>query len=268
MPIRRRSWPNEPAIWPEFEGRPGVLGVRKRLVDAEKDDFWKVRKAGFSLLMGMVGDAKPIAFVEDTAVDPTQLPGFLRPVPPDRRAARSRGGLLRSRRRRLPAHPPLDQCQDAGRRGNHAVDRREVSDLVVEFGGAMSGEHGDGLARSLWNRKLFGPEIYAAFQAIKYGSTPRTGSTPARSWVTPIPARSLRIGPDYHPHSLTHFPGLLRPGGVRPGGRDVLGSRRVPQDRKRNDVPQLYGHTGRNPHDARSRQPPPPGDDRRITWPG
>ena len=38
-----------------------MLGVRKRLTDAARDDFWKVRKAGFSLLMAMVGDAKPIA---------------------------------------------------------------------------------------------------------------------------------------------------------------------------------------------------------------
>ncbi len=60
----------------KFEGQPGVLGVRQRLKDAAKDDFWKVRKAGFSLLMALVGDAKPIAFVEDTAVDPSRLPEF------------------------------------------------------------------------------------------------------------------------------------------------------------------------------------------------
>jgi FAD/FMN-containing dehydrogenase len=59
-----------------FEGRPHVLGVRKSLSKADKDDFWKVRKAGFSILMGMVGDAKPIAFVEDTAVSPERLPAF------------------------------------------------------------------------------------------------------------------------------------------------------------------------------------------------
>ncbi len=59
-----------------FEGRPGVLGVRKSLADAAKDSFWKVRKAGLSLLMGMVGDAKPVAFVEDTAVAPDKLPQF------------------------------------------------------------------------------------------------------------------------------------------------------------------------------------------------
>ena len=59
-----------------FEGRPGVLGVRKSLTSAAKDDFWTIRKAGLSLLMGMVGDAKPVAFVEDTAVDPKRLPEF------------------------------------------------------------------------------------------------------------------------------------------------------------------------------------------------
>ena len=59
-----------------FEGGPGVLGIRTTLADAAKDDFWKVRKAGLSLLMGMVGDAKPVAFVEDTAVAVDRLPEF------------------------------------------------------------------------------------------------------------------------------------------------------------------------------------------------
>ena len=60
----------------KFEGRPGVLGVQKCLTPSSRDDFWKVRKAGFSLLMAMVGDAKPVAFVEDTAVSPHRLPEF------------------------------------------------------------------------------------------------------------------------------------------------------------------------------------------------
>ena len=52
----------------------------KSLTAAAKDDFWKVRKAGVSLLMGMVGDAKPVAFVEDTAVSHEKLARVLRPV--------------------------------------------------------------------------------------------------------------------------------------------------------------------------------------------
>ena len=55
----------------------------------------------------------------------------------------------------------------------------------------MSGEHGDGLARSLWNRKLFGPGgLRGASRPSSAPSTPRTGSIPARSSATPTPART------------------------------------------------------------------------------
>jgi FAD/FMN-containing dehydrogenase/Fe-S oxidoreductase len=187
------------ALVARFTDSPGVLGLQTRLSDADKDDFWKVRKAGFSLLMGMVGDAKPIAFVEDTAVDASRLPEFY-----DRF------------RRVVEAHGVQAACYghaDVGclhirpiinvktREGVAALRSiaREVSDLVVEFGGAMSGEHGDGLARSLWNRKLFGPEIYAAFQAIKRGFDPENRLNPGKVVGDSDPADNLRIGPDYHP---------------------------------------------------------------------
>ena len=43
----------------------------------------------------------------------------------------------------------------------------EVRDLVLEFGGVNSSEHGDGLARSEFNRRVFGDELYAAMQEMK-----------------------------------------------------------------------------------------------------
>src|SRR3954469_22197024 len=155
-----------------FEGRPGVLGVRKSLSDAAKDDFWKVRKAGFSLLMAMVGDAKPIAFVEDTAVSPERLPEFYERF----------GAIVAEHGVRaacyghadvgcLHIRPIINVKTHEGVETLRSI-AREVSDLVVEFGGSMSGEHGDGLARSLWNRKLFGPEVYAAFQEVKRAFDP------------------------------------------------------------------------------------------------
>ena len=76
---------------------------------------------------------------------------------------------------------------------------REVSDLVVEFGGAMSGEHGDGLARSLWNAKLFGPEVYGCFEAVKQAFDPDNLLNPGKVVAAPDPGDNLRIGPDYHP---------------------------------------------------------------------
>jgi FAD/FMN-containing dehydrogenase/Fe-S oxidoreductase len=191
------------ALIAKFEGQPGVLGVRSRLADAAKDDFWKVRKAGFSLLMGMVGDAKPVAFVEDTAVDPRVLPQFYerfrRIVEKHDVPAACYGhadvGCLHIR-------PIINVKTTDGVETLRAI-AREVSDLVVEYGGAMSGEHGDGLARSLWNRKLFGPEVYAAFQAVKRGFDPENLLNPGKVVGDADPGESLRIGPHYHPHEPT-----------------------------------------------------------------
>jgi FAD/FMN-containing dehydrogenase/Fe-S oxidoreductase len=182
-----------------FEGRPGVLGIRRRLTDAAKDDFWKVRKAGFSLLMALVGDAKPIAFVEDTAVDPARLPEFYdrfrRIVERQGVAAACYGhadvGCLHIR--------PIINVKTPEGIGQVRAIAREVSDLVVEFGGAMSGEHGDGLARSRWNAKLFGPEVYACFEAVKRAFDPDDLMNPGKVVAAPDVADNLRIGPDYHP---------------------------------------------------------------------
>ena len=181
-----------------FEGQPGVLGVRQSLSESAKDDFWKIRKAGVSLLMGMVGDHKPVAFVEDTAVVPEHLPAFY-----DRFAAiLARHGTHGACYGHadvgcLHIRPVLNVKTSEGVETLRAISR-EVSDLVVEFGGSMSGEHGDGLARSVWNRKLFGPEVYAAFGEIKRAFDPRDRMNPGKVVAEPDPGASLRIGPTYH----------------------------------------------------------------------
>jgi Fe-S oxidoreductase len=181
-----------------FAGTSGVLGVRKSLTESAKDDFWKIRKAGVSLLMGMVGDSKPVAFVEDTAVDPAKLPAFY-----DRFAAilarhdtvgacygHADVGCLHIR-------PVINVKTAEGVETLRSISR-EVSDLVVEFGGSMSGEHGDGLARSGWNAKLFGPEVYAAFEEIKAAFDPLDRMNPGKVVASPDPGSSLRIGPETH----------------------------------------------------------------------
>lgn len=183
-----------------FEGKPGVLGVRRRLEDAAKDSFWKVRKAGVSLLMGKVGDEKPVAFVEDTAVSADRLPEF-----------HARFQEILARRGTVGAcyghadvgclhiRPVLNmkKTEDVDRMRAIA---REVSDLVLEFGGAMSGEHGDGLARSVWNAKLFGPEVYSAFERVKQAFDPRGFLNPGKVVGGPDPGENLRIGPHYQAH--------------------------------------------------------------------
>ncbi len=181
-----------------FRETPGVLGVRTSLTESAKDDFWKIRKAGVSLLMGMVGDAKPVAFVEDTAVSPERLPAFY-----ERFAAiLARHGTVGACYGHadvgcLHIRPVINVKTEAGVDMLRSISR-EVSDLVVEFGGSMSGEHGDGLARSQWNAKLFGPEVYAAFAEVKHAFDPHGRMNPGKVVAEPDPGSLLRIGPDYH----------------------------------------------------------------------
>ena len=183
----------------KFAGRPGVLGVQKCLTTSARDDFWKVRKAGFSLLMALVGDAKPVAFVEDTAVAPDRLPEFyerfFEVVNRHGVEAACYGhadvGCLHIR--------PIISVKNARGVDLLRTIAREISDLVVEFGGAMSGEHGDGLARSAWNAKLFGPEVYSCFEAVKHAFDPRNLLNPGKVVAAPDVGDSLRLGPDYHP---------------------------------------------------------------------
>src|SRR5262249_17788920 len=126
-----------------FEGRPHVLGVRKSLGGAGKGDFWEVPKAGFSLLMGLGGEPKPGAFVEDTAVAPDRLPAFYERF----EAIVERQGLQAACYGHadvgcLHIRPILNVKTHEGVEKLRTI-AREVSDLVVEFQGAMSGEHGD-----------------------------------------------------------------------------------------------------------------------------
>src|SRR5262249_10901865 len=71
----------------------------------------------------------------------------------------------------------------------------EITDLVLEFGGSLSGEHGDGLARSEWNRKMFGPVLYEAFRQVKRAFDPHNLLNPGKIVDAPAMTDNLRYAP-------------------------------------------------------------------------
>src|SRR5207248_6314601 len=71
----------------------------------------------------------------------------------------------------------------------------EVTTLVLEFGGALSGEHGDGLVRSEWNRKMYGPAVYEAFRQVKRGFDPDNVLNPGKVVDGPAMEENLRVPP-------------------------------------------------------------------------
>ena len=151
------------------------LGLRTKILTQadEMNLVWLVRKAGLNLLTGCVGPAKPVAFIEDAAVRPAQLPDYVRclqsiinPLGLDASYyGHAATGLLHVR-------PVLDL--------HHAVDLKkfrqiadETSALVKQFKGSLSAEHGVGIARTEYMREQLGDELLGVMWEIKRTFDPK-----------------------------------------------------------------------------------------------
>ncbi|MFF4406697.1 FAD-binding and (Fe-S)-binding domain-containing protein [Streptomyces sp. NPDC001404] len=153
----------------------------------------KVRKAGLGLLMAAgEGTRRPLAFVEDTAVHPSQLAAYTRRF----RAVLDRHGLTAGFYGHcsvgcLHIRPFVDLADPAQVRTLRAV-AEEIKDLVGEFGGVNSSEHGDGLARSEFNREIFGPRLYEAMREVKRLFDPDNRFNPGKIVDAPAMTDHLR----------------------------------------------------------------------------
>jgi FAD/FMN-containing dehydrogenase/Fe-S oxidoreductase len=177
----------------------GVTAVVPAIDPALRNPLWNLRSAAMPLLMGLPGDRKPVTFIEDTAVSPEHLPEFV---------ARFQGILAKHGTSGafyghasvgcLHIRPLLNlkNPDDVVRMRRITED---ITDLVLEFGGSLSGEHGDGLARSEWNRKMFGDTVYRAFREIKQVFDPHNLFNPGKIVDSPLMTENLRYAPGYAP---------------------------------------------------------------------
>ncbi|QKY19369.1 FAD-binding protein [Halolamina sp. CBA1230] len=137
-----------------------------------RERFWKMRKSGLPILLSRTTDEKHVSFIEDCAVPPEKLPEYTRRFQQvleehDTFAsfyAHAGPGVLHVR-------PLLDTKSEAGVDALASI-ADAVSDIVVDLGGSVSGEHGDGRARTQWNRKLYGQELWEAFRDLKRAFDP------------------------------------------------------------------------------------------------
>jgi len=160
---------------------------------AELKRFREVRKAGLGLLSAAgQGNERSIAFVEDTAVDPRKLVAYTE------RFARilDKYGL----RAGFYGHASagclhIRPFMDLGQPGEVAKMRavaQEVALLTKEFGGMNSSEHGDGLVRAEFSRRLFGDELYEAMRELKRAFDPDNRLNPGKKVDSPAMTESLR----------------------------------------------------------------------------
>lgn len=157
----------------------------------------RLRKSILPLLLGTADKAKPVAFVEDAAVPAGRLEEFVERF----------GEIIRRNGTwscfyghasvgTLHLRPALDTTDPADVKSMRRIGE-EVADLVVELGGSISGEHGDGLSRSEFLEKMYGPEILRAFREVKELFDPEEMLNPG---VIVDPSRMdehLRIGPGH-----------------------------------------------------------------------
>ncbi len=185
-----------------LQGRPGITALVPALDPARRDPLWSMRSSAVPLLYGMPGDRKPITFVEDCAVDPVKLPEFALRFREILRAHGTDGAFYGHASVGCLHIRPVLNLKDRRDVTKMRAIMEDVSDLVLHFGGSLSGEHGDGLVRSEWNKKMFGPSIYEAFRQIKRAFDPNNLLNPGKVVNAPSMTENLRLGPDYHPQPV------------------------------------------------------------------
>ena len=162
----------------------------------EQARIWKLRTLALGLSMAEKGDAKAISFVEDTAVDPQRLRDYIAEfLTMISQHGTTAGVYAHASVGCLHVRPIVNLKTDEGVRRFQAI-ADAVADLVLKYGGALSGEHGDGLVRSPFQQKMFGPKLYQAFREIKhtFGSAPYLESRQNRRCTSPRHQPALRAG--------------------------------------------------------------------------
>jgi len=166
--------------------------VRTRITRTEDEEreFWVIRRESFNLLRNKVKDKQTAPFIDDFAILPQHLPEFL----PKLNAILDKYDLIYT----IAGHPgdgnfhiiPLMNLSDEAQRAIIPKLSDEVYNLVLEYKGTITAEHNDGLIRTPYLEKMYGPEIYALFGEVKNMFDPKNIFNPGKK-VNYLPGYAL-----------------------------------------------------------------------------
>jgi Fe-S oxidoreductase len=138
----------------------------------EQKEFWKMRKASTPILLSRTSDAKHIAFIEDIAVPPEHLPEYIQDFQQIFEEEETFGSFYaHAGPGCLHVRPLVNTKTKEGRESMERIADK-ATDLAVKYGGSVSGEHGEGRARTQWNRKLYGEHLWQVFRDLKTAVDP------------------------------------------------------------------------------------------------
>jgi FAD/FMN-containing dehydrogenase/Fe-S oxidoreductase len=188
-----------------LRSRPGAPTMRLFRDPAETQYVWAVRESSLGATSFVPGEGKNWEGWEDAAVPPARLGEYLRRL---RRlmAEFNYSGSLYGHFGQGCVHTRINF--DLKTADGIALYRRfveEAADLVVELGGSISGEHGDGQSRGELLPRMYGPELMEAFREFKALWDPGNKMNPGKL-VSPYRLdEHLRVQ-QYHPAEVrTHF---------------------------------------------------------------
>jgi FAD/FMN-containing dehydrogenase/Fe-S oxidoreductase len=209
----------------EDELRQRGYGYRRLVVTdpTAQARVWKLRTMALGLSMAEKGDAKAISFVEDTAVAPEHLRDYINEFLQIIARHRTKAGVYaHASVGCLHVRPVINLKTEEGVHTFETI-AGEVADLVLKYGGALSGEHGDGLVRSPFQKKMYGSELYQAFQELKKTFDPQNLLNPGKIVDSPPLSTNLRYGPGYLTPAVATTFDFTADGGLLPAAELCAG---------------------------------------------
>jgi FAD/FMN-containing dehydrogenase/Fe-S oxidoreductase len=184
------GWNNPQRKW------GGVVAVVEPATQTAISDF---RTSGLNVMMSMKQEGKPVSFVEDCAVPLQHLADYTERLNNIFARHGTRGTMYaHASEGCLHVRPVLNLKLDKDVKAMRAI-AEEAFEMVREYKGSHSGEHGDGLVRSEFHETMFGGQIVADFREVKQRFDPDNVLNPGKIVDPPkMDDRTLfRYRPDY-----------------------------------------------------------------------
>lgn len=151
-----------------------INGFEEDPTEGRAKKFWIMRRQSFNLLRHKVKDKHTAPFIDDLVVNPPHLVEFL----PRIRKIIKKYKLMAT----IAGHMgdgnfhiiPLMKLEEKTEREKLLPAMKEVDELVLKYGGSLSGEHNDGLIRGPWLKQQFGAEVLDIFKEVKHTMDPDT----------------------------------------------------------------------------------------------
>lgn len=144
-----------------------INGFEEAASEGKSEKFWILRRNSFQILRSKVKDKHTAPYIDDFVVPPEHLVEFL----PQLQQIIKKYKLFAT----VAGHMgdgnfhviPLMKIEDPKEREKLLPSQKEVNELVLKYGGSLSGEHNDGMVRGPWLEQMYGPIILSYFKDVK-----------------------------------------------------------------------------------------------------